>query len=127
MQIPGSSYSIESELGRGAMGAVYKARHPDGRTVAVKVAIRGDQGARERGVVHRDIKPANIIIRDADERPVVSDFGAVKDLTRSTGLTSSGTLVGTPYYMAPEHIDGEPCPASDVWSLGVVLYECLVG
>jgi len=82
--------------------------------------------AHKRGMVHRDIKPANIMFT-GDRQPVLTDFGIAKMLTLS-GLTASGAMVGTPAYMAPEVGMGKAGTASsDIYSLGVVLYQMLSG
>ena len=82
--------------------------------------------AHEAGIVHRDIKPANIMI-DNEMRVVVTDFGIAK-ATKDADLTSTGTLLGTPKYLAPEQVTGEKIdPRADLYSLGVVLFEALTG
>jgi len=85
--------------------------------------------AHERGVIHRDIKPANILMSNG--RPLVADFGIALAVSAAGGgrLTETGLSMGTPYYMSPEQAsaDREPSAASDVYSLGCVLYEMLVG
>jgi serine/threonine protein kinase len=97
--------------------------------------------AHAQGIVHRDLKPDNIFLAeppDGADGPVevkVLDFGIAKltaregDAAQSSGLTNTGALLGTPYYMSPEQVfgDGEVDHRSDVWSIGVILYECLAG
>ncbi|GAB4442245.1 MAG: hypothetical protein OHK0015_40620 [Chloroflexi bacterium OHK40] len=85
--------------------------------------------AHARGVVHRDVKPANIFLnRSADgEQVVLTDFGIAKQLD-TPGLTTTGALIGTPDYMAPEQIAGRPVDArSDVYALGMLIYRALTG
>ena len=83
--------------------------------------------AHARGVVHRDIKPTNILF-DRDERPCVSDFGLAQMLEGSPVVTRVGVVIGTPYYMAPEQALGKSIDhRCDVYSLGIVAYEMLVG
>lgn len=83
--------------------------------------------AHQRGIIHRDVKPSNILI-SRDGRPLLTDFGIAKALHESTGLTRTGTSIGTPEYMAPEQIQGQPVDArTDIYALGIVLYEMLAG
>jgi class 3 adenylate cyclase/predicted Ser/Thr protein kinase/Tfp pilus assembly protein PilF len=97
--------------------------------LVAKVALALDE-AHHKGVVHRDLKPSNILL-DRRGEPVVMDFGLARrlHLPDEARLTSPGLLMGTPGYIPPEHIRGEmePSPLGDVYSLGVVLYELLVG
>ena len=92
--------------------------------IAMQVA-RGLAKAHAKGIIHRDIKPSNLMITN-DGIVKILDFGLAK-LIGASGLTSSGMLLGTPAYISPEQITGETDQRTDLWSLGVVLYEMLTG
>jgi serine/threonine protein kinase len=80
-----------------------------------------------KGFVHRDLKPSNIMVDDA-RRARIMDFGLVKELADENALTLTGRVVGTYRYMAPEQASGrEVDHRADLWSLGVILHELLVG
>jgi eukaryotic-like serine/threonine-protein kinase len=90
------------------------------------------------GIVHRDLKPDNIFILNGDARQPevrVLDFGIAKltandgDAAQTAGLTGTGSMMGTPYYMSPEQVFGDKDVdhRADIWSLGVIMYECLAG
>jgi serine/threonine-protein kinase len=200
-----AGYEILGELGRGAMGVVYKARQRGlKRLVALKMILAGDHAsdrdlarfraeaesvarlqhanivqiyevgdedglpffslefvdgtplskkvrgtplparqaaellrllaeamdyAHRHGVVHRDLKPSNVLLTSGGV-PKISDFGLAKQVEEDSGQTRSGTVLGTPSYMAPEQAEGrikEVGPLSDVYGLGAILYELLTG
>jgi len=99
-----------------------------GRTAAIvsQVADALD-AAHERGLIHRDVKPGNILVGRGDHI-YLTDFGLIKRRESDPGLTRTGQFMGSVDYAAPEQIRGEAVdPRTDVYSLGCVLYECLVG
>ena len=114
-------------------GGSLAARLRTTRRLAVDEAIdlaaqlgRGLDALHERGIVHRDVKPSNVLL-DGEGGAALTDFGLARgaDWTR---LTRDGQVVGTPQYLAPELIEGgDATPASDLYALGCLLYECLAG
>ena len=83
--------------------------------------------AHRHGVVHRDIKPDNILL-DEINNPYLTDFGIAKDLANDSGVTQADMVIGSPAYLSPEQIRGEEVTGqSDIYSLGIVLYELLAG
>ncbi|KQY51884.1 serine/threonine-protein kinase [Lysobacter sp. Root494] len=99
---------------------------PDVAARITRQLAEGLAAAHARGVIHRDLKPANVLI-DREGSAYISDFGVARSLA-SHGLTQSGAVVGTPDYLSPEQARGEPVDArSDLYALGLILYEMLTG
>ena len=110
--------TLATRAGRGALSV------PEALDYAIHIA-RGLAKAHEQGIVHRDVKPANVMIT-SDGGVKIVDFGLAK--MRNVHLTEVGTTMGTVAYMSPEQANGEEVDhRTDVWSLGVVLYELVTG
>jgi tetratricopeptide (TPR) repeat protein/predicted Ser/Thr protein kinase len=124
----GDKHVIAMEFVDGRCLAGEKLPAPKAAAILAEVS-RAVEYAHSRGIIHRDIKPHNIML-DKDGKPYVMDFGLAKSLQGHSQITMSGTVVGTPSYMAPEQASGKVAEVgkqSDVYSLGAVLYEVLTG
>lgn len=83
----------------------------------------------QQGIIHRDLKPSNVLM-EADGEPKIADFGLVKNMGSDSQNTETGDIIGTPSYMSPEQASGmvkSIGPATDIYALGAILYECLTG
>ena len=123
----GSYYMSMEYVAGGTLSEKIRAGDTELATSYIRDIARALDVAHQAGFVHRDIKPANILFK-LDGTPVLTDFGIAKSLSGATQLTQAGFAVGTPDYMSPEQamsktLDGR----SDLYSLGVVFYELLVG
>lgn len=128
----GSPYLVMQYLAGGSLKELLSPDHPgalDWRE-AIRLCIpvaRALAYAHRQGIVHRDVKPANILLSVQGE-PMLSDFGIAKILhTGESALTASGMGIGTPEYMAPEQAMGDVVAQSDIYSLGIVLFELVTG
>jgi WD40 repeat protein len=118
--VPGGS------LDRALDGTPWPARRA---TTLVEALARAAAEAHRLGIIHRDLKPGKILIA-ADGTPKIADFGLAKSLSAESGLTATESIMGSPSYMAPEQAEGKTKqvgPLADVYALGVILYELLVG
>jgi serine/threonine protein kinase len=119
---------MELVQGRSLAEAVQQAGLlPVGRVAEIAVHVLDALGAAHRqGVLHRDVKPANILLGDTD-RVVLTDFG-IAAIDDATALTATGQMLGSPAFMAPERINGQPATAAaDLWALGVSVYLAVTG
>lgn len=99
---------------------------PDRAVAIARQVAAGLQQAHDKGIVHRDLKPGNILV-DATGAALITDFGVARLFDRQD-LTRAGAVVGTPDYLAPEQVCGEPVDGrTDIFALGIVLYEMLTG
>jgi TolB-like protein/tRNA A-37 threonylcarbamoyl transferase component Bud32/Flp pilus assembly protein TadD len=123
-------FSMKFAGGGSLLDAAPALRSEPRRAVAlVAKVVRAVQYAHAQGILHRDLKPGNILL-DGRAEPLVSDFGLAKWLDTSSHLTRTLTIFGTPGYIAPEQVNGSAGklgPASDVYSLGAILFDLLTG
>lgn len=123
-------FSMEYVEGRSLAEVVRRTPLPAEQAVRyVKSIAEAVHYAHQRGILHRDLKPHNVLI-DAKDQPRITDFGLAKQIEVDSDLTVSGAVLGTPSYMPPEQAAGkrrEIGPASDIYSLGAILYDLLTG
>jgi WD40 repeat protein len=129
--VAGTCYLVSEFIQGATLAQRLTARGFGFRQAAELIAAVADalHYAHERGVIHRDIKPSNIML-DLEGRPHLMDFGLAKRAADQVTMTLEGQVLGTPAYMAPEQARGEVSKVdtrSDVYSLGVILYELLTG
>src|SRR5262249_26236734 len=127
----GHHYFVMALVSGGSL-AQHRERFPGdarGAVALVEKLARAVHYAHQKGIIHRDLKPSNVLLDDRGE-PMISDFGLAKSLETDVELTDPGQVVGTPAYMSPEQAEGRNQAVgmqSDIWSLGVILYELLTG
>ena len=123
----GIPYLVMPFVGHGTLKQYTTERLPYDRAIGMVLPVAEALSyAHKRNIIHRDIKPANILFGESGE-PILSDFGIAKmlDAGDQTQLTGSGLGIGTPAYMAPEQWNGVADERTDVYALGIVLYELL--
>jgi serine/threonine protein kinase len=131
----GSPYVVSEWVEGRRLDEILRAGHVFPLRIALFIAeqIAGALGAAHSlGFVHSDVKPGNIVVQDQNPSSPLSvklmDFGVAGELEHGTQSTRAGVLIGSPYYMSPEQIRaGELSPSSDIWALGVVLFEMVTG
>jgi predicted Ser/Thr protein kinase/class 3 adenylate cyclase len=126
-------YFISMEFVRGytlneLMDEAPSRQMPPRATIGIARQIcRGLHAAHEQGIIHRDIKPQNVLI-DAKGEVKLMDFGVARMTETADAMTQAGLIVGTPHYMSPEQVQGKQLdPRTDVYAMGVLLYELLIG
>jgi serine/threonine-protein kinase len=127
----GGVYFITMEFVRGYTLAQYLEGTPQPPLrVALGIArqiCRGLDAAHEQGIIHRDIKPQNVLIDQRGEVKLM-DFGIARMTETAEAMTAQGLIIGTPHYMSPEQVQGKTLdPRSDVYSMGVLIYELTTG
>jgi eukaryotic-like serine/threonine-protein kinase len=128
----GSYYMVMEFINGPTLTVLLKRQVKQGETLSAREILRifpalcsAIDYAAERGMVHRDIKPSNVILTKAGE-PVLTDYGIAR-IAGSTSYTAPGSVIGSARYMSPEQAQGLIDPRSDLYSLGVVLFEALTG
>jgi len=120
-------FSMEFHNGGDLKGKIKLGMQPQTVFTIIKQLANALGFAHSKGYIHRDIKPDNILFRH-DGGVVLTDFGIAKAHDSSTQMTATGTVIGTPHYMSPEQAQGQELDhRSDIYSLGIVLYEMLSG
>ena len=125
----GMPYLVMPYVANGTLKQYTRSRLPYDRAIGIVLPIADALSyAHKRKIIHRDIKPANILFGESGE-PILSDFGIAKilDSEEQVNLTGTGLGIGTPAYMAPEQWNGVADERTDVYALGIVLYELITG
>lgn len=129
--VNGQLYFTMALAAGGSLSQHLQRFHADlrGAVTLMEKVSRAVQCIHDHGLLHRDLKPGNILLEDGDE-PLVSDFGLARPVESADEFTQPGVVLGTVAYMSPEQASGDQRwvgPATDVWALGVILFELLCG
>lgn len=128
--VDGVPFMVMEHLSGGTLKDVLQQQGPfdlEKVTALAHQVAQALDAAHQQEIVHRDLKPANILFNERND-PILTDFGIAKLLTETAQLSVTGSAVGTPTYMAPEQAKGDhPTPQSDLYALGVLLYELITG
>ena len=129
--LEGQPYLVMEFVDGGSLDRRLRGRmlSPKAAAQLILVLAKAMHSAHQAGIIHRDLKPSNVLIT-AKGVPKITDFGLAKKLDADTTATASGTILGTPSYMAPEQARSNKLPttaATDVYGLGAILYELLTG
>ncbi len=128
-QHEGRDFLVMEYLNQGNLSTYLQARQPSVDEILDLFAsvCAGLEHIHSKGIVHRDLKPENILVSE-NGLPKIADLGVARDIDRQTRLTQAGTILGTYAYLAPEQIlSSDAAPASDLYALGVCLFEALSG
>lgn len=122
------AYIAMEYFSRGTLYDIIKQQLTPRQTLSLLAQLAGALSEiHRRGIIHRDMKPANVMVRE-DGSIALADFGIAKRLAAESGQTRHGEVLGTPYYISPEIIEGEKATTqSDLYALGVMFYEMLLG
>ncbi len=132
-ELHGNHYIVMGFIEGLPLSNLVSREHPLDSKSAAKIVLKLTAAlteAHDRGIVHRDLKPSNVMMDEKRREPVILDFGLARSFIREAYETQSGHVLGTPIYMSPEQARGataEVGPCSDIYSLGVMLYELLAG
>ncbi len=132
-QLHGNHYIVMGFIDGVPLSKLFSTQHPMPPKTAASILLKLTAAlseAHEQGIIHRDLKPSNIMMDQKRNEPIILDFGLARSYVVETDQTQTGQVVGTPAYMSPEQARGPTAavgPSTDIYSLGVILYELITG